>query len=646
MANQSARSNDNDNVVDLEVTDLSGNDLPGAGGKPQAPLVVVTRDMALIDTVRKSVPRGIRVVPAPSFDQAAGQMPSLQPGVLLIDTACASDIGAMVAQLTQHFPELVVVVAGKSEDSQSLMRLTAAGQIYRFLLLPLSQGQTKLTLEAAVNRHQELKSTANRLASGGGGETKKNPAVIYGALGAGVLLLIGGIWFFMSKTATEEQPAATAQTQTAQSPAQAELALARRALDEGKLVEPAGESALDLYRSALSIDPRSQAARDGIRAVADKILERAEKALTVEKLEEAVAAVELARDIQPDHPRLSFMDQQITRERERIKLTQARDVGNKVSALLATAAQRMEADKLISPSGDSARDALTEARRLDPTDPAVQQAYRDLTNRVVDSAKAAAAAGNLEQAQSLAAAARQMGYGGTGLAAIDRAVSDARSAATKRAGADGEIAAARKRLNDGQLIEPVGDSAKDRIAAARAADPTRTEINDLNNMLAAKLVDQGKQAMGAQQFDRASKFAQAARDTGVRSQDAAISQLERDIDTLRKSAAAKAATPSAAPAAASQPVAMTALKRTKTVLPQMPESARRKGISGWVEVVFTVNEKGEVSEAEVRNSSPEEVFDDAALKAVRAWRFEPATKDGKPVSTRTMIRLKFDPTQG
>ena len=129
MANQFARSNDNDNVVDLEVTDLSGADLPGAGGKAQSPLMVLSRDAALIDTVRKSSPRGTRVVPAPSFDQAAGQMPSLQPGVLLVDTACVSDIGAMVAQLTQHFPELVVVVAGKSEDSQALIRLTAAGQI-------------------------------------------------------------------------------------------------------------------------------------------------------------------------------------------------------------------------------------------------------------------------------------------------------------------------------------------------------------------------------------------------------------------------------------------------------------------------------------------------------------------------------------
>jgi TonB family protein len=639
MANQPARNtSDNENMVDIDMNDDSAS-APAAGDKQHPPLLVLSRDSSLVETVRKSVPRGTRVVTAPNLDQAAGQLPTLQPGVLLIDTACAPEVGAMVAQLTQHFPDMVVVVAGKSEDSQSLMRLTAAGSIYRFLLLPLSQGQTRLTLEAAMNRHLELGQAATRLASGGDGGAKKNYLVNYIALGAGLVALIGGIWFFMGKVATDKPAQQAGEVAAvAKDPAATELALAKQALDEGKLVEPAGESALDLYRSALALNPQSQPARDGVRAVADKILERGEKALIDTKLEEAVASVELARDIQPDHPRLAFMDEQIKRERERLKLTQAAEVGNKVSSLLAQAAQRIDQDRLITPEGSSARDALTEARKLDPTDPAVQQAYRDLANRIVEAARQAAAAGNVDNAQSLVAAARQMGSAGAALATVERSLTDQRSAAAKRASADTSIAAARKALNDGQLIEPAGNSAKDHIAAIRSADPTRGEIAELNTMLASKLVEQGKLAMGAQQFDRASRLAAAARDVGVRSQDSAIVQLERDIDTLRKSAAA-AKTAAAAPTP--EPVASTPLKRTKMVMPEVPESARRKGIEGWVEVTFTVNEKGNVVDAEVRSSSPEEVFDDAALKAVRQWRFEPATKDGKPVATRSMIRLKF-----
>jgi TonB family protein len=644
MANQTARnSSDNENEVDIELNDMPNTEAPNAGGKDAPPLLVLSRDNGLIETVRKSSPRGTRVVTAPSLDQAAGQLPTLQPGVLLVDTACAPDVGAMVAQLTQHFPDMVVVVAGKSEDSQALMRLTAAGQIYRFLLLPLSQGQTRLTLETAMNRHVELGTTAKRLASGDSGSTKKNFMLNYALMGGGLLAVIGLIWFFMGRVANNDMPAPAAGTAAvAKDPAAAELALAKKALNDGKLVEPAGESALDLYRSALSINPSSQAARDGVRAVADKILERGEVALRSKKIEEAIAAVELARDIEPDHPRLSFMDSAIKDARELIKLSQAADVSNKVSSLVALASQRMDQDKLISPSGDSARDALAEARRLDPSDPAVLQANRDLINRVVDSSKAALAAGNIDQAQTLATAARQMGYGGSGLAGVDRAMSDSRNAAANRGRADGEIATARKRLNDGQLIEPAGDSARDHIASVRSADPTRGEIAELNTLLTTKLVDQGKQALGAQQLDKAKQLATAARETGVRSQDAAIAQLERDIESRRGAAAV--AKPVVAAAVAPAPVAATSLKRTKTVGPEFPESARRKGITGWVEVVFTVTAKGTVADAEVRSSSPEEVFDDAAVKAVKQWRFEPATKDGQPVATRTMVRLKFDPT--
>ena len=80
-------------------------------------------------------------------------------------------------------------------------------------------------------------------------------------------------------------------------PVQAELALAKEAFDQGKYLEPAGESALDLYRSALALDPNSEAAKAGVRSVVDKILERAEASLLGEHLEEAIRSIETARDI-------------------------------------------------------------------------------------------------------------------------------------------------------------------------------------------------------------------------------------------------------------------------------------------------------------------------------------------------------------
>jgi TonB family protein len=43
----------------------------------------------------------------------------------------------------------------------------------------------------------------------------------------------------------------------------------------------------------------------------------------------------------------------------------------------------------------------------------------------------------------------------------------------------------------------------------------------------------------------------------------------------------------------------------------------------------------------VRNASPADVFDDAAIRAIRGWRFKPVERNGERVSQRAMVRLRF-----
>ena len=174
---------------------------------------------------------------------------------------------------------------------------------------------------------------------------------------------------------------------------QAELALAKEAFDQGKYIEPAGDSALDYYRSALALDPNSEAAKAGIRAVVDKILERAEAALTAEKLEDAIRTIETARDIDATHPRLAFLDTQIARERERLKLTQARKWATASRRWSTRRTIAWQNGRLIAPANGSARDALVEARRLDPTDPTVAQSIRELSGLITEEARKSLAAG-------------------------------------------------------------------------------------------------------------------------------------------------------------------------------------------------------------------------------------------------------------
>jgi TonB family protein len=387
------------------------------------PLLILSRDTALIDTVRKAAPTGMSIRDAATIDAIADKLAELEPGILLVDGAGTSDIAGMLSQLTQHFPEMVAVVAGRREDSGALLRLTAEGRVFRFLLTPLSHGQTRLALKAAAAQHIDIKASgARRAAAAEPAKPARNYIATYGALGAGLLVVLAGVWFGIGRLTIESQPTAVSPQIADRSlslpqridPVSAELALAKEAFDAGRYLEPRGESALDFYRSALALDPSSESAKLGVRSVADKILERAETALTAERLEEAVRNLETARDIDPTHSRLAFLDVQVARERERMKLTQARGVDQRVRGLVPQSQEHMRNERLADASRatapstveSAARSALpVQARSVEP--PGADSRQRVAESKLTESDARAIGAASERDAIANVEAARQ-----------------------------------------------------------------------------------------------------------------------------------------------------------------------------------------------------------------------------------------------
>ena len=80
--------------------------------------------------------------------------------------------------------------------------------------------------------------------------------------------------------------------------------------------------------------------------------------------------------------------------------------------------------------------------------------------------------------------------------------------------------------------------------------------------------------------------------------------------------------------------------------PVYPRAALEDNVSGEVRVRITVDAKGKVTDTVILESAPAGVFDDAALAAVRRWRFKPAEVDGQPVETSTIQSLLFKPGDG
>lgn len=74
--------------------------------------------------------------------------------------------------------------------------------------------------------------------------------------------------------------------------------------------------------------------------------------------------------------------------------------------------------------------------------------------------------------------------------------------------------------------------------------------------------------------------------------------------------------------------------------PQYTEIARKARIQGIVIVQATIDKEGNVTDAKVLKGLPMGL-DQEALNAVRKWKFEPATLNGKPVAVYYNLTINF-----
>ena len=77
--------------------------------------------------------------------------------------------------------------------------------------------------------------------------------------------------------------------------------------------------------------------------------------------------------------------------------------------------------------------------------------------------------------------------------------------------------------------------------------------------------------------------------------------------------------------------------------PDYPPRARQRGIEGYVDLEFTIGPTGAVENPRVIGANPTGVFDEAALRAVRRWRYNPKLEDDVAVSRPGIrVRLRFE----
>lgn len=189
------------------------------------------------------------------------------------------------------------------------------------------------------------------------------------------------------------------------------------------------------------------------------------------------------------------------------------------------------------------------------------------------------------------------------------------------------------------------DEAGREIDVLAKADSTNYTLTLLRSKLDAQKKLQARQQQEQQlKVQKAAELAATAQQAAAQQAAAAKAAAKEAADKLaeQQAAAKVAAAPKPAAAAPPKPAGETrAAAVVSPAAPDYPLQAARNQTSGYAVVEFTLSANGAVQDPHIVDSSPRRVFDSAAIQAVKRSKFEPALKDGEPISSVLRRRIDF-----
>jgi len=340
----------------------------------------------------------------------------------------------------------------------------------------------------------------------------------------------------------------------------------------------------------------------------------------------------------------------------------------RVDDVIAQANASLEEGKLIAPSNDNARYYFELALSNDPGNTAASQGLVVIASKLVLQAREQIDLGNFDNAEALLSDARRLDSSSGELAASTAALSGARDRRQQEIRAAADKAAADRAAAERTAQERAAatlaatelaatELAAAELAAAEQADADRRAAEDQAAAEQAITAQQASEELPVQQPEEPVSQGVAEQATaepvveepaandvnaGV---DIAVAGAGDAVETAAEPVQANVATQQqTAPAPSvinTSPVAVSSLRRTRYVAPKYPRTAQRRGLSGWVDVMFTVDIDGTVTNISIRDSNPGDTFVNSASNAVEDWEFEPVIENGVAIQKRAAVRMMF-----
>jgi protein TonB len=435
-----------------------------------------------------------------------------------------------------------------------------------------------------------------------------------------------------------------------------QLRRADLAFAQGRMAEPPGDNALDYYLTVLAVQPTHSLARDRLAIVVEGLFSQAEEALLTSSFERADAALSSVRRADPTSSRLGFQDAQLQRARAAASPVAggAGGAGRSVSlraappgatpdvivapalggpepaeleSLLTIAAARVRRGQLIEPVGDSAYEYVERAARLSPTDPRVVAARAQIAAQLVAAARVGLDVADVDTAEDLLDEARRLGADPERLTVLDLEVASARAAQVRQREA-ALLAALRQRLLSEALFDPPDDSALYYLETLQNQGSVVAGLAAARAELVTTLVGNVRAALERHDW----VAAQAGLDglARARGDPATVQRLEQQLETARLQEQYLAV---AAPASE--------LRLLDFAQPVYPPDAVQRGVQGWVELEFVIDREGRLRDIATVAAEPAGRFEQAALAAVRQYRYAPFQLQGHTYERRARLRIRF-----
>jgi protein TonB len=292
--------------------------------------------------------------------------------------------------------------------------------------------------------------------------------------------------------------------------------------------------------------------------------------------------------------------------------------------VLSRARAALAAGRYDAPAGRNALDLYAAVLLVRPDDAEARAGLDATVARLLDGAERAASAGNVDEARRIAGRVLQVDAGHAGARALlARLAPQPQPAAVPPAAATAANTVKER---------PAPVTTQEPTAPAR---PTPAGIGRVQpDPLTPRIVGSGSLPTSP---------SRSPRQTGSRSfgTPASSGHPVAGYTTSNPSEMTGAATAPALASSAVPSVQQRDLEPVAMPEPAYPQGALRQRVEGWVEVEFTVTERGSTRDVQVVASDPQGVFDAAAVAAVAAWTYRPRVVQGQPVAQRTAVTLRF-----